>query len=70
MQSIVNRVQAEPARVFHFEGIREAHRLMESGADVIGRGVVATPGSVAARHAAIGFGGKLGSRAPLPDSAP
>lgn len=37
MQTIVNRVQegtykAKPARVFRFEEIREAHRLMESGA--------------------------------------
>jgi NADPH:quinone reductase len=37
IQTIVNRVQegtykAKPARVFRFEEIREAHRLMEAGA--------------------------------------
>jgi NADPH:quinone reductase len=36
MQTIVDRVadgsyKAKPARVFPFEGIREAHRLMDSG---------------------------------------
>ena len=37
MQTIVERVEdgtykAKPARVFRFEEIREAHRLMEAGA--------------------------------------